>query len=82
MGLDFIYEGGRSVGVGSEGVEDGVDLAPEVAIGALFERGTFERSVRVKPLDDITGVDPQDPHEVSGAELEKSEETEGLSAGH
>ena len=82
VGFNFVYEGGSRGGVGREGIKDGVDFAPQVAIGPLFESQALRGRVAVESPDDVAGVDPEHPDEMVGSELEEGEEAKGLGPGH
>ena len=82
MGLDLVYESGGGVRVGAKVVEDDVNFAPQVAVGALFKRVALAGGVGLISFNDIAGVNPEDPHEVTRTELEEGEETEGFGSGH
>ena len=78
MGFDLVYEGGRGARVGAKGVEDGVNFAPEVAVGTLLKRAAFVGGMGLIPFNDMTSVDPQDAHEVARTELEEGEKAKSL----
>ena len=65
MGFDFMDEGGGGGGVSDELIEDGIDLAPKVAVGALLKGWAFGGRVRTVALDDVARVDPKDTNELS-----------------